>query len=158
MTLSRSRCALWALSFLVLCSPQLSISVSPAYGEQGSGSVFEGQALATTAKGISGVLIFSFEADDISPLKALPSSVRQAALEEFRRGKGVFVSPALAQQLSITPGDLLMLANPTGQGTPFGSTPLIIHYHVLGIVNRSLLPGSDAAVYLRRTEAKKIAE
>lgn len=71
MTLFRPRCALWALSFLVLCSPQLSISVSPAYGEQGPGSVFEGQALATTSKGSSGVLIFGFDADDLSLLKAL---------------------------------------------------------------------------------------
>ncbi|MCZ7451329.1 hypothetical protein O8B93_27590 [Agrobacterium rhizogenes] len=117
--------------------------------------VIEREALATGAKGSSGVLIFGFDADDLSLLKALSSSVMDAALEEFKRGEGLFVSPRLAQQLSINPGDLLMLANPTGQRTPFGSTPLIIHYRVLGIVNSPLLPRADVAVYLRRMEAEK---
>ncbi|MFK3780282.1 hypothetical protein [Agrobacterium sp. NPDC089420] len=155
MKLYRLRYAQWAALFFTLCSPQLSVGGDRAYGRQGPGSIVEGQALATTAKGSSGVLVIGFDTVDVSALKVLSSSSSVAVLEEFRLGEGLFASSRLAKQLSINPGDLVTLLNPIGQNTPMGSTPLVIRYRVLGIVDSPLLSGADSTVYLSRVEAKK---
>lgn len=149
--------ALWTV-FFVLCSPNLLGGMDSAYGGQLPASGVEGQALATAAEGSRGVSIFGFDADDVSVLKALSSSASDAALDEFRLGKGAFVSAKLAQQLSIIPSDLITLANPTGQSTPMGPTSLVIRYRVLGVVDSPLLPGADETVYVRRTEAEKFSK
>ncbi|WP_416409267.1 hypothetical protein [Agrobacterium rosae] len=156
--ISKLRFSSYALC-LALCLPNLAMGSESAHSSQPAGSVIEGQALATTAGGSSGVLILSIDPDNISVLKALSSSIIDGALDKFRLGEGGFVSANLSQHLSINPGDFITLVHPTGQSSPImGPTPLVIRYRVLGVVDSALLAAAGETVYIRRADAEKFSK
>ncbi len=92
----------------------------------------EGQVLASTNRGSTGVLIRGMRAEDIAHQPLLANAVDPAALAEFK-GDGVLVGVRLAERLGVSPGGQVTIVSPNGNATAFGTMPRIKTYRVVGL-------------------------
>ena len=90
----------------------------------------EGQVMASTPRGSSGVLIRGMRPQDIAGQKLLAAAIDPQALAQFSDDE-VIVGSRLAQRLGVAPGDQVTLLSPNGNATAFGTMPRIKAYRVV---------------------------
>ena len=79
--------------------------------------MIEGQVMASTEAGNSGVLVRGLRKEDVTSLPGVANPERSAgSLEDY--GKGVAIGEALAEKLRIGVGDKITLISPRGTTTP----------------------------------------
>jgi lipoprotein-releasing system permease protein len=92
----------------------------------------EGQVLASTDYGSTGVLVRGMRAADIAAQPMLANAIDPKALADFT-DDSVMVGVRLANRLGVAPGGKITLVSPNGNATAFGTMPRIKSYRVAGV-------------------------
>jgi lipoprotein-releasing system permease protein len=116
--------------------------------------IVEGQALASSPLGASGVLLRGVRAADLAKLPSVASNIRQGTLEGFDEGQGVAIGRRLADQLSLRAGDSVTLVAPRGAVTPMGTTPRIKSYKIAAVFEIGMSEYDSAFVFMPLSEAQ----
>ena len=93
----------------------------------------EGQVMATTRKAASGVRVRGLSERDIRKLSGIANDKLRGSLDGFDEAEGVVIGYRLAWKHGLNVGDNITLIAPEGEETPFGVTPRITSFKVLGI-------------------------
>ena len=116
--------------------------------------IVEGQALASSPLGASGVLLRGVRAADLAKLPSVATNIRQGTLEGFDEGQGVAIGRRLADQLSLRAGDSVTLVAPRGAVTPMGTTPRIKAYKIAAVFEIGMSEYDAAFVFMPLSEAQ----
>jgi lipoprotein-releasing system permease protein len=103
-------------------------------GVVGVRPLVEGQALASTDRGSTGVLVRGLRADDIAAQPLLASGTTGLALDEFSDDT-VILGWRLLANLGLRVGDGVTLAAPSGSMSGLNSAPRIESYRIVGTLN-----------------------
>ena len=116
--------------------------------------VVEGQALASSPFGSSGVLVRGWRAADLRKLSSVADNLRQGTLEGFDSGQGVLIGRRLADQLTLHAGESVTLVAPRGAVTPMGTMPRIKTYKVAGVFEIGMSEYDLGFLFMPLTEAQ----
>jgi len=114
----------------------------------------EGQALASSQFGASGVLVRGLTEKDLRGLPSISHNIRTGTLEGFDTGQGLAIGKRLADQLSLRAGDSITLVAPRGAVTPMGTSPRIKVYKVAAIFEIGMSEYDSAFVFMPLPEAQ----
>ena len=114
----------------------------------------EGQALASSPFGASGVLVRGLSEKDLRGLPSVAGNIRQGTLEGFDGGQGLAIGKRLADQLSLHAGDNITLVAPRGAVTPMGTSPRIKVYKVAAVFEVGMSEYDSAFVFMPLPEAQ----
>ncbi len=127
----------------------------------------EGQALASSQYGNSGVLVRGMREMDIKRIPFIAGNVRQGGLDGFDGAGGVAIGARLAQTLSVRAGDSITIISPRGASTPFGTAPRIKAYPVTAVFEIGMsefdgtfvfMPLGEAQAYFNRDDDVNVIE
>lgn len=127
----------------------------------------EGQALASSQYGNSGVLVRGMREADIKRISFIAGNIKQGTLEGFDATGGIAIGERLAQTLSIRAGDTLTVISPRGAATPFGTMPRIKAYPVVAVFEIGMsefdgtfafMPLAEAQAYFNRDDDVNVIE
>ena len=116
--------------------------------------VVEGQALASSPFGSSGVLVRGWRAADLRKLPSIADNLRQGTLAGFDEGQGVLIGRRLADQLTVHAGENVTLVAPRGAVTPMGTMPRIKTYKVAGVFEIGMSEYDLGFLFMPLTEAQ----
>jgi lipoprotein-releasing system permease protein len=116
--------------------------------------VVEGQALASSPFGSTGVLVRGVRGDDLARLPSVGNRITQGTLEGFDNSEGVAIGIRLAKQLSLRTGDNITLVHPKGATTPLGVVPRIKPYKIVAVFEVGMSEYDSAFVFMPITEAQ----
>jgi lipoprotein-releasing system permease protein len=118
--------------------------------------IIEGQALASgPSTGSSGVLVRGIRGPDLLGMEKISGSVEDGGgLLDFDNSGGVAIGTGLAQSLGVAVGDKVTLISPRGAITPFGSSPRIKSYPVVGIFQIGMSEYDSTYVFMPLSEAQ----
>ncbi|MEP9351117.1 lipoprotein-releasing ABC transporter permease subunit [Xanthobacter sp. KR7-225] len=114
----------------------------------------EGQALASSPFGASGVLVRGLTEQSLRGLPSVSRHIVGGTLEGFDRGQGLAIGKRLADQLSLRVGDNITLVAPRGAVTPMGTSPRIKVYKVAAIFEIGMSEYDSAFVFMPLPEAQ----
>ena len=114
----------------------------------------EGQALASSDAGASGALVRGLTAEDLGKLTSVAESAGPEAMQRFAAGEGIIPGNRLASALALGTGDSMTLVSPRGEVTPFGVTPRIVGYPIVGLFQIGMAEFDSAIAYLPLAEAQ----
>jgi len=127
----------------------------------------EGQALASSQYGNSGVLVRGMRESDIRRIPFIANNVKQGTLEGFDAANGMAIGRRLAETLSIRAGDTIAIISPRGAATPFGTAPRIKAYPVVAVFEIGMsefdgtfafMPLGEAQAYFNRDDDVNVIE
>ena len=116
--------------------------------------VVEGQALASSPFGSSGVLVRGWRAADLRKLPSIADNLKQGTLAGFDEGQGVLIGRRLADQLTVHAGENVTLVAPRGAVTPMGTMPRIKTYKVAGVFEIGMSEYDLGFLFMPLTEAQ----
>jgi lipoprotein-releasing system permease protein len=134
--------------------------------------VVDGQALASSRSGASGVLVRGIRADDLGELPSIAGNVKQGTLEGFDEGQGLAIGSGLAEQLKLQAGDNMTLISgarrttagrgevdpppgtPRGIGIPPGTVPRAKPYKVAAVFQIGMSEYDSTMVFMPLAEAQ----
>jgi lipoprotein-releasing system permease protein len=116
--------------------------------------VVEGQALASSPFGSSGVLVRGWRGADLKKLSSIADNLKQGTLEGFDTGQGVLVGRRLADTLTVHAGESVTLVAPRGAVTPMGTMPRIKTYKVAGVFEIGMSEYDLGFMFMPLTEAQ----
>jgi lipoprotein-releasing system permease protein len=154
---------------ITIVGPSEGISDYAAFAEELEGvpgrvlvvPMIEGQVLATSPYGQSGVIIRGVRPEDFLAQPLLVDSVKIGLLEEFGSEPGIIVGSRLAHRLGLNYGDQMNLISPQGVPTAFGTMPRSVSYPIIGVFEVGMfefdagvvfMPLDQAQTYFRRDE------
>ena len=127
----------------------------------------EGQALASSPYGQSGILARGIDEADIKQISFIARNIKKGSLENFDEGGGVAIGSRLAETLGIGVGDTMTMIAPRGATTPFGTAPRIKAYPVAAVFEIGMsefdltfvfMPFGEAQGYFNRDEDASVIE
>jgi lipoprotein-releasing system permease protein len=127
----------------------------------------EGQALASSQYGNSGVLVRGMREADIQRIPFIAKNIKQGTLDGFDAANGIAIGKRLAETLSIRAGDSMTIISPRGASTPFGTTPRIKAYPVVAVFEIGMsefdgtfafMPLAEAQAYFNRDDDVNVIE
>jgi lipoprotein-releasing system permease protein len=116
--------------------------------------VIDGQALASGGGISPGVLVRGIRDTDLKQLTSVSNTLTPEALAQFHGGDGVIIGSRLAAKLGIGTGGQITLIAPRGNVTPFGVTPRIKTYTVVGTFNIGMSEYDSTYVFMPLDEAQ----
>jgi lipoprotein-releasing system permease protein len=116
--------------------------------------MIEGQGLASSPTGATGVLMRGIRGSDLSGLPSIAKNIKQGTLEGFDGGQGVVIGRRLADQLAIHAGDSVTLVAPRGAVTPMGTMPRIKPYRVAAVFEIGMSEYDSSIVFMPLSEAQ----
>jgi lipoprotein-releasing system permease protein len=116
--------------------------------------VVDGQALASGGGISPGVMVRGIRGRDLSDLTSVARSLSPGALAKFQGGDAVIIGSRLADRLGIQPGGTITLIAPKGNITPFGTTPRIKTYTVVGTFRIGMSEYDSSYVFMPLEEAQ----
>jgi lipoprotein-releasing system permease protein len=123
--------------------------------------VVQGQALATVRGYSLGVGVQGVRRDDLKNMDVVAASIGPAALARFEGSDAVIVGVGVAQRLGLYSrqtglftGAQITLVSPRGNVTPFGTTPRVKTYTVVGVFDSGASQYNNAAVFMPLDEAQ----
>jgi lipoprotein-releasing system permease protein len=114
----------------------------------------EGQALASSQVGNSGVLVRGVSEADIKSIPFIAGNVRQGTLDGFETTGGVAIGRRLAGSLGLQVGDTITIVTPRGASTPFGTAPRIKAYPVTAIFEIGMSEFDASFVFMPLAESQ----
>ena len=114
----------------------------------------EGQALASSQVGNSGVLVRGVSESDIKSIPFIAGNVRQGTLDGFASTGGVAIGRRLAGSLGLQAGDTITIVTPRGASTPFGTAPRIKAYPVTAIFEIGMSEFDASFVFMPLAESQ----
>jgi lipoprotein-releasing system permease protein len=130
-------------------------------------SVVEGQAMASSQAGASGVIVRGLTALDLGHLNAISGNVRFGSLANFDEGGGIAIGTRLANSLNVFVGGEVTLLAPRGATTPFGTAPRVKRFPVTAIFEMGMseydgtiafMPLKDAQTFFNVGDAVHVLE
>jgi lipoprotein-releasing system permease protein len=123
--------------------------------------VVQGQALATVRGYSLGVGVQGMRRDDLKNMDVVAASIGPSALARFEGSDAVIVGVGVAQRLGLYSrqtglftGSQITLVSPRGNVTPFGTTPRVKTYTVVGVFDSGASQYNNAAVFMPLEEAQ----
>jgi lipoprotein-releasing system permease protein len=116
--------------------------------------VVEGQALASSPFGSSGVLVRGWRGADLRKLPSIVDNLKQGTLAGFDEGQGVLIGRRLADQLTVHAGETVTLVAPRGAVTPMGTMPRIKTYKIAGVFEIGMSEYDLGFMFMPLTEAQ----
>jgi lipoprotein-releasing system permease protein len=116
--------------------------------------VVEGQALASSPFGSSGVLVRGWRAADLRKLPSIADNLKQGTLAGFDEGQGVLIGRRLADQLTVHAGENVTLVAPRGAVTPMVTMPRFKTYKVAGVFEIGMSEYDLGFLFMPLTEAQ----
>ena len=116
--------------------------------------IVEGQALATSPFGATGVLIRGIRSDDLTNITSIAKNIKQGTLEGFDEGQGLAIGRRLADQLSVRAGDNITIVAARGAVTPMGTLPRTKSYRVAAVFEIGMTEYDSAFVFMPIAEAQ----
>ena len=116
--------------------------------------VVEGQALASSPFGSSGVLVRGWRGADLRKLPSIADNLKQGTLAGFDEGQGVLIGRRLADQLTVHAGETVTLVAPRGAVTPMGTMPRIKTYKIAGVFEIGMSEYDLGFMFMPLTEAQ----
>lgn len=116
--------------------------------------IVEGQALATSPFGATGVLIRGIRSEDLTNITSIAKNIKQGTLEGFDEGQGLAIGRRLADQLSLRAGDSVTIVAAKGAVTPMGTMPRTKTYKVAAVFEIGMSEYDSAFVFMPITEAQ----
>src|SRR5262245_59844162 len=133
---------------------QVAERVSKVPGVRLATPVIEGQALASSPKQSSAVLVRGMRAAELDKLPSFADGIKRGSLEGFDQGQGVLIGQELAKQLAVGAGDNVTLVAPRGADTPLGTTPRIKTYKIAAVFEIGMSEYDTAFVFMPLQEAQ----
>jgi lipoprotein-releasing system permease protein len=109
------------------------VRLDAVQGVKFSLAVVEGQAMASSQSGASGVIVRGLTAHDLDHLNAISGNVRFGSLANFDEAGGIAIGTRLANSLNAFVGGEVTLLAPRGATTPFGTAPRVKRFPVTAI-------------------------
>jgi lipoprotein-releasing system permease protein len=116
--------------------------------------VVEGQALVQTPTGSVGAMVRGIRREDIEALTAVSSTLTPGALDNFDEGQSVILGQLFLDTMGLRVGDMVTLLAPSGDVTPFGTTPRVKAYTIGGAFNLGISDYDRGFVFMPLTEAQ----
>jgi lipoprotein-releasing system permease protein len=116
--------------------------------------IVEGQALATSPFGATGVLVRGIRSEDLTNITSIARNIKQGTLEGFDEGQGLAIGRRLADQLSLRAGDNITIVAAKGAVTPMGTLPRNKTYRVAAVFEIGMSEYDAAFVFMPITEAQ----
>ncbi len=133
----------------------LAVAIRSVDGIIAVSPTIEGQVLASSASGHSGVLVRGMRREDFAKLKVVTNPEASVGnLDKFEGDKGIAIGDGVARRLGIRLGDSITLISPDGDLTPFGVTPRSKSYPVTYIFKLGLSQYDSAFVYMPLRESQ----
>ena len=133
----------------------LAVAIRQVDGVIAVSPTVEGQVLASSASGHSGVLVRGMRREDFAKLKVVTNPEASVGdLKKFEGDDGIAIGDGVARRLGIRLGDTLTLISPDGDLTPFGITPRSKSYPVTYIFKLGLTQYDSAFVYMPLRESQ----
>jgi lipoprotein-releasing system permease protein len=124
--------------------------------------IVDGQVMASQNGANAGVLVRGIRRADLANVTVLTEKLSPRALQYFEGDESVIIGQGLANKLGLRLGGDITLISPRGNVTPFGTTPRIKTYHVIGTFrigntlydnNYLFMPLGEAQLYFNTGEA-----
>ena len=133
----------------------LAVAIRQVDGVIHAAPTIEGQVLASSASGHSGVIVRGMRREDLAKLKVVtdPEESR-GSLETYGGDDGVAIGDGVARKLGLGVGDNITFISPDGDLTPFGITPRSKSYPIAYIFKLGLSQYDAAFVYMPLREAQ----
>jgi lipoprotein-releasing system permease protein len=116
--------------------------------------IVEGQALATSPFGATGVLVRGIRSEDLTNITSIARNIKQGTLEGFDEGQGLAIGRRLADTLSLRAGDSVTIVAAKGAVTPMGTLPRTKTYRVAAVFEIGMSEYDAAFVFMPITEAQ----
>ncbi len=116
--------------------------------------VVDGQVMATANTISRGALVRGLRQNDLKQLTTVSKSLSEEALNAFHGGDAVIVGWRLAQQLGLSAGREITLIAPRGNVTPFGTTPRVKSYTIVGTFNIGMSEYDSSFIFMPLPEAQ----
>ena len=110
--------------------------------------IIEGQVMATTDRGASGVMIRGVRPEDMVKEGAIAKGIREGSLKDFHGDDGAVIGHRLARKLGLRVGDEITMISPQTNATPFGSVPRSVRYQIAAVFDVGMFEYDSAFVYL----------
>jgi len=94
--------------------------------------IVEGQVMATSNGASVGVLVRGTRKSDLADMPVVAKGLSPGALANFQGDDAVIIGRGLADKLRLATGMTITLIAPRGNVTPFGVTPRIKTYRIVG--------------------------
>jgi len=94
--------------------------------------IVDGQGMASQNGANTGVAVRGIRREDMAKMTLLMEKLQPGTLDRFQGDEAVIIGNGLADKLGIPRGGDITLIAPKGNVTPFGTTPRIKTYHVVG--------------------------
>ena len=112
----------------------------------------EGQAMASSQRTSSGVLVRGMAAQDLKKLPSVVNEKLRGSLEGFDNGNGVAVGYRLAWKHGLSVGDQITLVSPEGPATVFGTAPRIRSFPIIATFEIGMSEYDQTVIYMPMTE------
>jgi lipoprotein-releasing system permease protein len=116
--------------------------------------IVDGQVMASANGIASGVLVRGMRQGDLKSLTTVSKSLSEDALAHFTGGDAVIIGARLADRMRLVPGSQITLIAPRGNVTPFGVTPRVKSYTVVGTFNIGMSEYDSTFVFMPLDEAQ----
>jgi lipoprotein-releasing system permease protein len=115
----------------------------------------EGQALASSPVGSSGVLVRGMAGADLAKVPGVADNIRAGGLEDFDDAANAVIGTRLATQLGLNAGDKITLIQPRGSATPMGVVPRLKSYTVVAEfeIGMSVLDSSSVFIPFEQADS-----
>jgi lipoprotein-releasing system permease protein len=114
----------------------------------------EGQAMASSARTSSGVLVRGLTLDSLTKIPSVNNEKLRGSLENFDEGSGVAVGYRLAWKHGLNIGDQMTLVSPEGPATIFGTAPRIRSFPVVATFEIGMSEYDGSVIYMPMKEAQ----
>jgi lipoprotein-releasing system permease protein len=116
--------------------------------------VVDGEVLATSRGYSNGALVRGISGQDLNSLTLVSKTLSEGALERFRDGNAVIIGARLAQKMRLRTGMDITLVAPRGNVTPFGVTPRVKTYKIVGTFDVGISTYDETFVFMPIEEAQ----
>ncbi len=114
----------------------------------------EGQAMASSRRTSTGVLVRGLELENLLKLSSVVNDKLRGSLDKFDAGNGVAVGYRLAWKHGLSVGDQITLVSPEGPTTIFGSAPRIRSFPIVATFEIGMSEYDGSVIYMPMTEAQ----
>jgi lipoprotein-releasing system permease protein len=123
-------------------------------GVTSAAPVVEGQVMASANGASLGVLVRGIRADDLEHMAIVSKSISPTALAAFRGDDAVIIGSRMAERLGLMPGMSITLIAPRGNVTPFGVTPRIKTYRIVGTFSIGMSEYDQSYIFMPLEQAQ----
>ncbi len=115
----------------------------------------EGQAMASSRRTSSGVLVRGVKLADLQQLTSVFNDKLRGDLTNFDKSDGVAVGYRLAWKHGLTVGDQITLVSPEGPATIFGTAPQIRSYPIVATFEIGMSEYDNTVLYMPMVQAQE---